>query len=151
MALLKGEKGMNLDYITINGLDANTKKRIEEDLAKSGYTGSKSAYVTALINDGLDKREAIRGVTSEKDFQSLYAKASAIEERLEGMSQRQCEGGADAEVYKILLIEMYRLLELLVNSRGIDHSDIDEGRRDVLPKNLLFREKEIKQAYGNNT
>jgi hypothetical protein len=67
------------------------------------------------------------------------------------MSQRQCEGGADAEVYKILLIEMYRLLELLVNSRGIDHSDIDEGRRDVLPKNLLFREKEIKQAYGNNT
>jgi hypothetical protein len=52
---------MNLDYITINGLDANTKKRIEEDLAKSGYTGSKSAYVTALMNDGLDKREAIRG------------------------------------------------------------------------------------------
>jgi len=83
---------MNLDYITINGLDANIKKRIEDDLAKSGYTGSKSAYVTALMNDGLDKREAIRGVTSEKDFQSLYAKASAIEEQLEGMSQRAVRG-----------------------------------------------------------
>ena len=121
MALLKGEKGMNLDYITINGLDANTKKRIEEDLAKGGYTGSKSAYVTALMNDGLDKREAIRGVTSEKDFQSLYAKASAIEEKLSEVSSREYESGSGMEVYKILAVKTYRLLELLADSMGLDH------------------------------
>jgi hypothetical protein len=140
---------MNLDYITINGLDANTKKRIEDDLAKSGYTGSKSAYVVALMNDGLDKREAIRGVTSEQDFQSLYAKASSIEEKLGEVSSRQCESGAGMEVYKILAVETYRLLELLGGFDGArprrDRQGA-EGRPADQP--ALFREKEIKKPMA---
>jgi hypothetical protein len=77
--------------------------------------------------------------------------ASSIEEKLGEVSSRQCESGAGMEVYKVLAVETYRLLELLVDSMGLDHEEIDKGRKDALPTNLLYREKEIKSAYGNNT
>ena len=56
---------MQFDYITINGLDQATKERILKDIEASGYKGSKSNYIVSLMNDGLDKREGLRGLRGE--------------------------------------------------------------------------------------
>lgn len=49
--------------------------------------------------------------------------------------------------HRKLLIENYRLLIALCDAFTVDHEDIDDGKKDILPSNLLYQEKKLREAY----
>lgn len=138
---------MNLDYITINGLDLETKKRMEEDIRKSNYPDNKTAYCVGLLRDGLDKREKLRELTSNEDVEDIRSSLKELKGKLESIEKTQCEEVLKEEVYRKLLIENYRLLIALCDAFTVDHEDIDDGKKDILPSNLLYQEKKLREAY----
>ncbi len=98
---------MQFDYITINGLDQATIERILKDIEASGYKGSKSNYVVPLMNDGLDKREGLRAITSKEEIKSFDERLFSQKEVLDSLLEKVCEGKVEEKVYRILEIMDY--------------------------------------------
>lgn len=140
---------MDFNYITINGLDEDTRLRMERDVSKSGYKGSKTAYVSGLIRDGLDKHESLRNIPSEEELHSLEESLSSINETVSEILKRGCQGDGKGEIDRLLLIEIYRMLEALMDATGIDCTDVKEGKLDSLPTHLCYKEDALRRAYGN--
>jgi len=76
-------KKMNLRYITINGLDPIVEKKMTEDLERTGYSGTKSAYITQLCSEALDAR-------SRKKELSIKVKRGNRENVLQGKHLGGC-------------------------------------------------------------
>ena len=140
---------LDFNYITLNGLDEETKKRMEKDVTAMGYKGSKSAYVSGLIRDGLDRRESLRVISDEKELSSLCEQISSIDDRLGQLLADECQKAPQDQVDRLLLVEVYRMLESLLNTLGIDADDIRKGRWDSLPEHLAYKENALRRAYGN--
>lgn len=140
---------MDFNYITLNGLDEETKKRMEKDVTAMGYKGSKSVYVSGLIRDGLDRRESLRAISDEKELSSLYERISSVDERVGQLLSDECQKTPQDQVDRLLLVEVYRMLESLLDTLGIDADDIRKGRLDSLPEHLAYKEKALKRSYGN--
>lgn len=128
---------MQLDYITINGLDQLTKERIEKDIESIGYKGSKSSYVVSLMNDGLDKREALRAISSKEEIKNLDEKLKEQGEAIEALLKGQCEGRIDEDIQKKLLLRIYWMVYELSNKSNVYVDDIADGSMDELPSDLL--------------
>ena len=128
---------MQLDYITINGLDQLTKERIEKDIESIGYKGSKSSYVVSLMNDGLDKREALRAISSKEEIKNLDEKLKEQGEAIEALLKGQCEGRIDEDIQKKLLLRIYWMVYELSNKSNVYVDDIATGSMDELPSDLL--------------
>ena len=128
---------MQLDYITINGLDQLTKERIEKDIKSSGYKGSKSSYVVSLMNDGLDKREALRAISSKEEIKNLNEKLKEQGEAIEALLKGRCEGRIDEDIQRKLLLRIYWMVYELSNKSNVYVDDIATGSMDELPSDLL--------------
>ena len=142
---------MQLDYITINGLDQLTKERIEKDIKASGYKGSKSFYVVSLMNDGLDKREALRAISSKEEIKNLDEKLKEQGEAIEALLKGQCEGRIDEDIQKKLLLRIYWMLYELSNKSNVYVEDIATGSMDELPSDLFFKQRKMKEEYHGNS
>ena len=128
---------MQLDYITINGLDQLTKERMEKDIESSGYKGSKSSYVVSLMNDGLDKREALRAISSKEEIKNLNEKLKEQGEAIEALLKGRCEGRIDEDIQNKLLLRIYWMVYKLSNKSNVYVDDIATGSMDELPSDLL--------------
>ncbi len=138
---------MQLDYITINGLDQETKERIRKDIESSGYKGSKSSYVVSLMNDGLDKREALREISSKDEIQTVKEMLDEQKETLKEILNNQCRKEIDESIYQKLLIRIFWMVSQLSEEKGIYIEDILKGSFDELPADLLFKKERMNQAY----
>ena len=139
---------MDFDYITLNNLDEETKERMGKDVTESGYKGSKSAYVSGLIRDGLDKRESLRAVSDKEEVAKLGEGISSLKGSLDSLTRLYCEGIPKGEIDRLLLIECYWMLLTLMEFEGLSADGIREGRMDSLPVNLANKEKALRRAYG---
>lgn len=139
---------MDFDYITLNNIDEETKRRMRKDVSDSGYKGSKSAYVTGLIRDGLDKRESLRAVSDKKEVERLGEGISSLKESLDSLTKLYCQGILKGEIDHLLLIECYWMLATIMESSGLSTEDIMDGRYDMLPFHLESKEKALRRAYG---
>ncbi len=138
---------MQLDYITINGLDQETKERIRKDIESSGYKGSKSNYVVSLMNDGLDKREALREISSKDEIQTVKKMLDEQKETLKEILNNQCRKEIDESIYQKLLMRIFWMVSQLSEEKGIYIEDIAKGSFDELPADLLFKKERMNQAY----
>ncbi len=138
---------MQFDYITINGLDQETRERIRKDIESSGYKGSKSNYVVSLMNDGLDKREALREISSKDEIQTVKKMLDEQKETLKEILNNQCRKEIDESIYQKLLIRIFWMVSQLSEEKGIYIEDILKGTFDELPADLLFKKERINQAY----
>lgn len=138
---------MQFDYITINGLDQATKERILKDIEASGYKGSKSNYVVSLMNDGLDKREGLRAISSKEEIKSFDEKLSSQKEVLDSLLEKVCEGKVDEQVSKKLLIRIYWMIYEIASKTGAYVDDIVTGSMDELPLGLLSEQERMSKAY----
>lgn len=136
---------MDFDYITLNNVDEETKRRMKEDIERANYKGSKSAYVSGLIRDGLDRREAMRSVSDEKDVAKLDEGISSLKEGIDSLTRLYCQGIPKGEIDRLLLIKCYWMLMTLMQMEGgLSTDEISEGRLDVLPFNLEIKEKSLR-------
>ena len=138
---------MRFDYITINGLDQNTKERILKDIESSGYKGSKSNYVVSLMNDGLDKREGLRAISSKEELKTLDERLSSQNEILDSILEKECEGKIDEQILKKLLIRMYWMLYEIAEKNNAYVDNIINGSMDELPLGLLNEQERMNKAY----
>lgn len=138
---------MQFDYITINGLDQETKERIRKDIESSGYKGSKSNYVVSLMNDGLDKREALREISSKDEIQTMKEILDEQKETLKEILNNQCRREIDESIYQKLLMRIFWMVSQLSEEKGIYIEDIVKGSFDELPADLLFKKERMNQAY----
>jgi hypothetical protein len=138
---------LQFDYITINGLDQNTKERILKDIESSGYKGSKSNYVVSLMNDGLDKREGLRAISSKEEFKTLDERLSSQKEILDSLLEKECEGKIDEQILKKLLIRMYWMLYEIAEKSNAYVDDIIHGSMDELPIGLMNEQERMSKAY----
>ncbi len=138
---------MQFDYITINGLDQETKERIRKDIESSGYKGSKSSYVVSLMNEGLDKREALREISSKDEIQTVKKMLDEQKETLKEILNNQCRKEIDESIYQKLLVRIFWMVSQLSEEKGIYIEDILKGSFDELPADLLFKKERMNQAY----
>lgn len=138
---------MQLDYITINGLDEATKERMEADIASSGYRGSKSGYCVLLINEALDYREKLRAITDKAEAEKLFDTIKEEGKAIQAIRDRQCRDGIETEINRDLIAQTYQLLVMIADFWNIDHSEIDKGEMTRLPKNLFDKEGRLLDAY----
>lgn len=138
---------MQFDYITINGLDQATKERILKDIEASGYKGSKSNYVVSLMNDGLDKREGLRAVSSKEEIKNFDERLSSQKETLDALLEKVCEGKIDERISMKLLIRIYWMIYEIAGKSGAYVDDIINGSMDELPLSLLNEQERMNKAY----
>lgn len=75
---------------------------------------------------------------------------SKIKDNVAEQVRKQCEGEIGAEVNRLLLIECYRMLELIVDYLDLDATEIREGKLDSLPMNIGFKESAMRRAYDGD-
>lgn len=148
----ESKKKMSLDYITINGLDPAVRAKMEDDLRRPGYSGTKSAYITQLCSEALDARTRRSELTTQKDVDSLSAKMDSMQKWLDRIVSELSKSKAENEVYRMLLCEIYGLgemiLSLLTNDQKI-MGYFDKGWYDELPMHLSEKMREVKSEYGD--
>lgn len=136
---------MDFDYITLNNVDEETKRRMKEDIERANYKGSKSAYVSGLIRDGLDRREAMRSVSDEKDVAKLDEGISSLKEGIDSLTRLYCQGipkgGNRQAAPDRVLLDAH---DSDADGGGLSTDEISEGRLDVLPFNLEIKEKSLR-------
>ena len=138
---------LDFDYITLNNIDEETKGRMGKDVSETGYKGSKSAYVAGLIRDGLDKRESLRSVSNRKEIEKLGEGISSLKEGLSSLTKLYCQGIPKGEIDRLLLIECFWMLAIIMESSGLSTEDIMDGRYDMLPFHLESKESALRRAY----
>lgn len=137
---------LDFDYITLNNIDEETKGRMGKDVSETGYKGSKSAYVAGLIRDGLDKRESLKTVSDKKEVEKLGEGISSLKESLVSLTKLYCQGIPKGEIDRLLLIECFWMLAIIMESSGLSTEDIMDGRYDMLPFHLESKESALRRA-----
>lgn len=143
---------MSLDYITINGLDPAVRAKMEDDLRRTGYSGTKSAYITQLCSEALDARARRSELTTQKDVDSLSAKVDSMQKQLDRIVSAFSKSKAENDVYRMLLCEIYGLGEMILGALTNDPKIMgyfEKGWYDELPMHLYEKMREVRSEYGN--
>lgn len=150
--LSEAKKKMDLRYITINGLDPIVEKKMMEDLERTGYSGSKSAYVTQLCSEALDVRARKSELTSKNDAESMAGKLDEALAKLDSLSSEFVREKAENTIYKQLLCETFNAVGMLLSLESGDSnamSYFEKGWYDSLPTNLSRKLSEVRKSYAN--
>lgn len=140
---------MNLDYITINGLDVDVKKKLEEDMGKRNYTGPVSRYVTQLLNEALSQREKEAELTSKESVANIEERLMSIEEKLTSLEKAKYEKDWNDGFYQKLICRTNKEITLLCHNQGIDTKLFEDGTCDSLPYDLVLEYMKVERQYGN--
>ncbi len=141
---------MNLDYITINGLNQSVKTMMEDDIKCSNYKGTVSAYVTQLLSEALSARREKTELADVSSVKEINKSLIDIENRLDGIESAQCLKVSEDEVYRQLICRIYMLLVRICYLKNIDIEPVELGKFDKLPWGLEDKLKEVKDNYANS-
>lgn len=140
---------MNLDYITINGLDSRVKEEMAADMKETCYSGTVSAYVTQLLSEALARRKEARALASKEAVEDVRKKLEAIDARLADMERFLYKKDGEDGVYRLLECRTFRAAKKACYALNVDTEDIDDGKFDKLPYSLLMTLGEVDKQYGN--
>ncbi len=143
---------MDLRYITINGLDPVVEKKMMDDLERTGYSGTKSAYVTQLCSEALDTRARKSELTSKENAESMARKLDEALAKLDSLSSEFVKEKAENAVYKQLLCETFNAVGMLLSLQSGDPdamSYFEKGWYDGLPTHLSRKLSEVRKSYAN--
>lgn len=141
---------MNLDYITINGLNQSVKTMMENDIKCRNYKGTVSAYVTQLLSEALSARREKTELADVSSVKEINKSLIDIENRLDGIESAQCLKVSEDEVYRQLICRIYMLLVRICYLKNIDIDPVELRKFDKLPWGLEDKLKEVKDNYANS-
>lgn len=141
---------MNLDYITVNGLNQSVKTMMEDDIKCRNYKGTVSAYVTQLLSEALSARREKDEIADASSVKEINKSLIGIEKRLDGIENAQCLKGSEDEVYRQLICRIYMFLVRMCYLQNIDIEPIEQGKFDKLPWGLEDKLKEVNDNYANS-
>lgn len=133
-------------YSTLYIYDKTLNDALAVDFAGSGER-SKSKYLADLIALGLTAKKQ-RSELSECDKTAdLYEKLSSIEKQLDELQRFILSDQTEKEIYRILLCNIFYLLESIVYGEVFNGECLDAGLYDVLPPRLYKQLNNLKEAY----
>ena len=151
-SLSENAKKMDLRYITINGLDPIVEKKMTEDLERTSYSGTKSAYITQLCSEALDARARKNELTSKEDAESMARKLDGVLTKLDSLSSEFVREKAENAVYRQLLCETFNAVGMLLSLQSGDPDAIsyfEKGWYDGLPTHLSRKLSEVRRSYAD--
>lgn len=133
-------------YSTLYIYDKTLNDALTADFAKSGER-SKSKYLADLIALGLTAKKQRAELSDCDKTADIYGKLSLIEKRLDEMQRFILSDQTEKEIYRILLCNVYYLLDSLAYGEVFNGECLDAGLYDVLPPRLYKQLNKLKEAY----
>lgn len=133
-------------YSTLYIYDKTLNDALTADFAKSGER-SKSKYLSDLIALGLTAKKQHAELSACDKTANLYGKLSAIEKHLDELQRLILSDQTEKEIYRILLCNIYYLLDSLAYGELFNGECLDAGLYDVLPPRLYKQLNKLKDAY----
>ena len=146
-SLLKGGKLKQKDfyYSTLYIYEKVLADALAEDFAKSGER-SKSKYLADLIAAGLAAKQRA-SPTPDVNAEEFSYKLSALEGQLSALQSSVAANQTEQAAYRMLLCNVYYLLDSLVYGEAFNGECLEAGLYDVLPSRLFEQLKRLKEAY----
>lgn len=133
-------------YSTLYIYDKTLNDALAADFAKSGDR-SKSKYLADLIALGLTAKKQRAELSDCDKTTDLYEKLSLIEKRLDELHRFVLSDQTEKEIYRILLCNVYYLLDSLAYGEVFNGECLDAGLYDVLPPRLYKQLNKLKEVY----
>lgn len=146
-SLLKGGKLKQKDfyYSTLYIYDKVLADVLAEDFAKSGER-SKSKYLADLIAAGLAASQR-SSPTSAVNVEEVSDRLSALEQQISALQSSVAVNQTEQAAYRMLLCNVYYLLDSLVYGEAFNGECLEAGLYDVPPPRLYEQLKRLKEAY----
>lgn len=133
-------------YSTLYIYDKTLNDALTADFAESGIR-SKTAYLADLIALGLTAKKQHAELSDRDKTEDLYEKLSLIDKRLDELQWIILSDQTEKEIYRILLCNVYYLLESIVYDGIFNGKCLEAGLYDVLPPRLYRQFDRLKEAY----
>lgn len=133
-------------YSTLYIYDKTLNDALTADFAESGER-SKSKYLADLIALGLAAKKQRAQLSDCDKTADLYGKLSSIEKRLDELQRFILSDQTEKEIYRILLCNVYYLLDSLAYGEVFNGECLDAGLYDVLPPRLYKQLNKLKETY----
>lgn len=133
-------------YSTLYIYDKILNDALTADFAESGER-SKSKYLADLITLGLTAKQQRAALSDCDKTADLYGKLSLIEKRLDEMQWFILSDQTDKEIYRVLLCNVFYLLDSLAYGEVFNGELLDAGLYDVLPPRLYKQLNKLKEVY----
>lgn len=133
-------------YSTLYIYDKTLNDALTADFAGSGER-SKSKYLADLIALGLTAKKQCAELFDCDKTADIYGKLSSIEKRLDELQWFTLSDQTEKEIYRILLCNVYYLLDSLAYGEVFNGECLDAGLYDVLPPRLYKQLNKLKEVY----
>ncbi len=132
-------------YSTLYIYDKVLVDALAEDFAKSGER-SKSKYLVDLIAAGLAAKQRASPI-SAVNAEEFSDRLSALEQQISALQSSVALDQTEQATYRMLLCNVYYLLDSLVYGEAFNGECLEAGLYDVLPLRLVEQLKRLKEAY----
>lgn len=132
-------------YSTLYIYDKTLNDALTADFAESNER-SKSKYLTDLISLGLTAKKQRAELSDCDKTADLYGKLTVIEKRLEELQRFIFSDQTEKEIYRILLCNVYYLLDSIAYGEVFNGECLDAGLYDVLPHRLYKQLNKLKET-----
>ncbi|MFQ9839985.1 MAG: hypothetical protein ACLRW3_08580 [Eubacterium sp.] len=132
-------------YSTLYIYDKVLADALAEDFAKSGER-SKSKYLADLIAAGLAARQRASPI-SAVNAEEFSDRLSALEQQISALQSSVALDQTEHATYRMLLCNVYYLLDSLVYGEAFNGECLEAGLYDVLPPRLVEQLKRLKEAF----
>lgn len=138
-------KQKNFYYSTLYIYDKVLADALAENFAKSGKR-SKSKYLADLIAAGLAAKQRA-SPTSAANTEEFSYRLSALERQISALQSSAALDQTEQATYRMLLCNVYYLLDSLVYGEAFNGECLEAGLYDVPPPRLFEQLKRLKEAY----
>lgn len=132
-------------YSTLYIYDKVLADALTEDFVKSGER-SKSKYLADLIAAGLVAKQRA-SPTSVANTEEFSDRLSALERQISALQSSTALDQTEQATYRMLLCNVYYLLDSLVYGETFNGECLETGLYDVPPPRLFEQLKRLKEAY----
>lgn len=132
-------------YSTLYIYDKVLADALTEDFVKSGER-SKSKYLADLIAAGLATKQRA-SPTSAANLEEFLDRLSALERQISALQSSAALDQPEQATYRMLLCNVYYLLDSLVYGEAFNGECLEAGLYDVPPPRLFEQLKRLKEAY----
>lgn len=133
-------------YSTLYIYDKTLNDALTADFAKSGER-CKTTYLSDLIALGLTAKKQRAELSDCDKTADIYGKLSSIEKRLDELQRFILSDHTEKEIYRILLCNIFYLLDSIAYGEVFNGECLDAGLYDVLPPRLYKQLNKLKEAY----
>ena len=132
-------------YSTLYLYDKALVDALGEDFAKSGER-SKSKYLADLIAVGLNAKQRA-SPPSAVHTEEIADRLSALERQISALQSSVALDQTEQAVHRMLLCNVYYLLDSLVYGDAFNGKCLEAGFYDVLPPRLFEQLNRLKEVY----